>query len=93
MRLAALPLVVLFACAGTMRTPTVAARTDCGPATEPMTARHGTEVRSGPESNARVLSVLKADTAVCGSSIGAIFGFRRVTLPDGSIGFVAESSL
>lgn len=93
MKLAALPLVALFACAGTMRSPSVAARTDCGPQTEPMTARHGAEVRSGPESNARVLSILAADTPVCGSSIGSIFGFHRVTLPDGTIGFVADSSL
>jgi hypothetical protein len=94
MKLAALPLVALFAfgCA-TAGQPPAGARNDCGARMGPLTLRSGTEVRNAPESGAVVKTTLTASTPVCASTEGPVFGFRRVKLPDGTIGFVNESGL
>jgi hypothetical protein len=94
MKLAALPLVALFAfgCA-TAGQPPAAARNDCGARMEPVTLRAGTEVRNSPESSATEKSTLTASTPACASTENPIYGFRRVKLPDGSIAYVNDHAL
>jgi hypothetical protein len=94
MKLAALPLVALFAfgCA-TKGQPPAGARNDCGPRMEPLTLPSGTEVRNAPMSSATMKNTLTADTKVCASIDAALYGFRRLRMPDGSTAYVNESNL
>lgn len=94
MKLAALSLVVLFAfgCA-TAGQPSPGNRNDCGAGMEPLSVPGGTEVRNSPMSSATMKTTLKADTQVCASMDAAVYGFRRLKMPDGSTAYVNESNL
>ena len=65
---------------------------DCGP----MVAAHagrGAVVLSAPDSTANSIATLQEGTAVCASKEARGFGFRRVRLADGRMGFVDEQNL
>lgn len=65
---------------------------DCGP----MVAAHagrGAVVLSAPDSTANSIATLQEGTTLCASKESRGFGFRRVRLADGRIGFVDEQNL
>ena len=95
MKLAALPLAALFAfgCATAGQPPAAGARNDCGANMEPLTLPAGIEVRNTPESSATKKSTVAESTKVCASTDAAMYGFRRVKMPDGSTAYVNENSL
>jgi guanyl-specific ribonuclease Sa len=65
---------------------------DCGP----MTAAHagrGAVVLSAPDSTANSIATLQEGTAICASKDSRGFGFRRVRLPDGRIGYIDEQNI
>jgi hypothetical protein len=93
MKLAVLSLLVFFGCATAMQPTATGARADCSGEMESRTLSRGTQVRDSPDQTAQLVSTLAADTPACASIASVGFGFRRVKLPDGSSGYVSESSL
>lgn len=69
-----------------------AATGDCGPMMS-MHAGRGAVVLSAPDSTANSIATLQEGTALCASKESRGFGFRRVRLADGRIGFVDEQNL
>ena len=92
--LLALPLLLAFACAGpsTATTPSTASGQSCGSMIPAVIYRNG-QILAGPDSGHTVLATVKENTPVCASPDPQAFGFRKVKLVDGSIGYVADSSI
>jgi len=92
--LLALPLLLAFACAGpsTATTSSTANGQTCG-SMIPAVIYKNSQVFAGPDSSYKVLATVNEDTRVCANSESQAFGFRKVKLADGSIGYVADSSI
>jgi hypothetical protein len=56
-------------------------------------AGRGTVVLSAPDNNANTITTLEQGTDICASKESRGFGFRRVRLADGRVGFVDEHNL
>lgn len=65
---------------------------DCGPMVAAHAAR-GAIVLDAPDSTASSIATLQEGTAVCASKESRGFGFRRVRLADGRVGYVDEQNL
>jgi hypothetical protein len=65
---------------------------DCGAMVPAVAAAH-TDVRTAPDPTSNNLVTLSSATPVCAASNTSGFGYRRVQLADGRIGFVDETAL
>ncbi|MGZ6124939.1 MAG: hypothetical protein ACXWLR_08260 [Myxococcales bacterium] len=91
----ALPLALSFACSGMSSSTTpssAAASQSCGQML-PAVAYRGSAVFAVPDSSTGPVSTLSEDTPVCASPDLQGFGFRKIKLANGNIGYVTESSL
>ena len=96
----ALTLALASACAGTSASRDTGGATSarlsgqsCAAPLVSSVAHRGTELYAAPDTNSAVVGTLKNDTPVCAEAVSEGFGFRRVKLNDGRIGFVAEQSI
>jgi len=80
-----------FACAsmGSSGAPAASAEAGCTPAS----IAGGTIVYSRPDSTSNPIATVSANSKVCAGSDAVGFGYRRVKLPDGKEGYVADTDV
>jgi hypothetical protein len=65
---------------------------DCGAMVPAVAAAH-TDVRTSPDPTSNNVVTLSTATPVCAASSSSGFGYRRVQLADGRVGYIDETQL
>ena len=99
--LAAIAVSSALACASTSSTSSpVAASSDqarssgqCASGMRPAVVERDTDVYAGPDSTSAVVGSVGNSAKVCAEATASGYGFRRVQMPNGRVGFVEESNV
>jgi hypothetical protein len=59
----------------------------------PAVVQHDTDVYAGPDSTSAIVGSVGNNARLCAEASASGYGFRRVQMPNGRVGFIDESNV